>query len=243
MAGYVLSMYRECKIALVLVALIAMPAFSSFSQLTIDSVEGDVFVRHGVEEEWVEASVGSTLRPEDSIKTGKNSSAVLRLNDDSIYRIPAEIIVDGADFRSMDREELLMRLAMEDMLSVPERMDDDRPVPRTTVLHGSPRGRVAEDTEQINFETARFRINGARYLVEHDYRGTAVLKIRETLRLYPDGAYRINAMMLAAESLETLILLEEAARYYRTILDEDIDADTRNRAEVRLAILREQKEQ
>jgi len=242
MAGFVLSMYRECKIGVLLIALLAMPAFSSFYQLTIDSVEGEVFVRHGVKEEWVEAEAGATLRPEDSIKTGENSYAILRMNDDAIYRIPPEVIVDGADFRSMNREELLMRLAAEDMLSVPERMDDDRPVPRTTVLHGSPRARVDEDTGEVDLTMARFRINGARFLIDQDYRGAAVLKIRETLRLYPGGDYRVNAMMIAGESLESMELYEEAARYYRTVLDEDVDANTRNKAEARLEIINERNE-
>jgi len=33
-----------------------------------------------------------------------------------------------------------------------------------------------------------------------------------------------------------------AARYYRTVLDEDVDANTRNKAEARLEIINERKE-
>jgi len=227
-------MYREYKIAVLLVVLIAFPAWSSDGQLTIEHIEGEVHVRHGVAEEWTEVSVGSILRPEDSIKTGRNAMAVLRRDDGTVYRVPAEAIVDGSDFRGMDRDELLLRLAMEDMLSVPDRIDEDRPVPRTTVLHGSPRRRVDEDTAEVDLMSARFRINGARFLIDQDYRGTAVLKIRETLRLYPEGEYRIGAMMLAAESLESMELYEEAARYYRTVLDENTNANIRRTAEMRL---------
>jgi|GEM_PF-566666 len=234
MAGFVLSMYRECKIAVLLIALITLSAWSADGQLTIDNFEGEVLVRHGVEEEWAEAVAGATLRPEDTIKTGEDAMVVLRLDDGAVYRIPSQTIVDGADFRSMDRDELLLRLATEDMLSVPERMDDDRPVPRTTVLHGSPRTRVDEDTIDVDITTARFRINGAKFLIDQNYSGSAVLKIRETLRLYPDGDYRIDAMMLAAESLETMELYEEASRYYQTVLDEDVSSDVREIAQTRL---------
>jgi hypothetical protein len=239
MAGFVLSMFQEYKIAIVLIVLLAYPALSSDGQLTVQRIEGDVYVRHGVAEKWSEATPGSTLRPEDTIRTGRNASAILRRVDGTVYRIPPVTMVDVSDFRSMSREELLLRLAMEDMLSVPERIDDDRPLPRTTVLHGRSRER-ADDTADLDLTMARYRVNGARYLIEQDYRGSAVLKIRETLRLYPEGEYRIGAMMLAAESLESMELFEEASRYYRTVLDEGTDAHILRTAEMKLEKIRGQ---
>lgn len=227
-------MFRGCSGAVLLTVLIASFALASITTLTVERVDGEVQVRHGVEERWETVTAGITLRPEDTIKTGLNAAALLRRDDGSIYRVPAETVIDVSDFRGMDRDELLLRLAMEDMLSVPDRIDDDRPVPRTTVLHGSPRSRVDEDAPAADLTLAKFRVNGARFLIEQNYRGTAVLKIRETLRLYPDGEYRIGAMMLAAESLESMELFEEAARYYKTVLDEDADPGTKRTAETRL---------
>lgn len=234
MAGFALSMYRECKYAFLIVAIIALPLWATEGPITLERFEGDVQVRQGVAEKWSEIVPGLKLRPEDTIRTGRNAFAVLRRDDGVRYRIPPETIIDGADLRNIDREELLLLLALEDMLSVPDRINEDRPVSRTTVLHGSPRARMSEDVIEADPTAAQFRINGAKFLISQNYHGTAVLKIRETLRLFPGGEYRTGAMMIAAESFERMELFEEASRYYRTVLDESTDADTRRTAGTRL---------
>jgi hypothetical protein len=232
MAGYALWMYRGCKSALLCaLLLLALPVWPADGDLMIESVYGSVQIRHGVEENWVRAAGGMVLRPEDSIRTGSESRVVLRHDDGTVYRIPEETIVDGTDFREMDRDELLLRLAMEDMLSVPDRIDDEWPIPRTTVLHGSPRGRTGNGSFEADVALAEYRINGARYLIGQNYSGSAILKIRQTLRIYPEGEFRIGAMLLAGESLERMSLYEEAARYYRTALDEGAEGGMRRSAE------------
>jgi hypothetical protein len=242
MAGFALSMYRECKYAFFIVAIAALPLRAAQGPFTLERFEGDVQVRQGVAEVWLDVVPGLKLRPEDTVRTGRNAFAVLRRDDGVRYRIPPETIIDGADLRNIDREELLLLLAVEDMLSVPDRINEDRPVSRTTVLHGSPRGRITEEIGGTDPTTAEFRINGARFLISQNYHGTAVLKIRETLRLFPAGEYRVGAMMIAAESFESMELFEEATRYYRTVLDESADAATRRIAETGLERIRERAE-
>jgi hypothetical protein len=247
MAGCALSIFRDYRnvavkgaMLLVVLCVAAIQGIASERIVTVERLQGDVKVRYGIEEEWRSAVAGDTLRPEDTIRTGKDAFAVLQLHDGTRYSLPAEAMVDGTDFRTMDRQELLLRLAMEDMLSVPDRIDDDRPAPRTTVLHGSARGRSDNPGDRSGTQEARFRMNGARFLIEQDYTGTAVLKIRETLRLYPEGEYRPDALLLAAESLEGMQLYEEAVRYYSILLDdEDVPDNFKRRARLRLEILRE----
>jgi hypothetical protein len=245
MVGFALSIYRGYKNAInlrrailfTLIVGIAIPAASQ-DGLTVESVSGTVSVRYGVAEEWEVAQLGMVVRPEDTIRTGRNGTLVLKHHDGTIYRIPSETMLDGSDFRSIDRNELLLLLAAEDMLSVPERSEEDRPVPQTTVLHGELRSSDTETSDDINSsETVGMRMNGATYLADQNYTGSAILKIRETLRLYPYGKYRVPAMLFAAESLERLTLLEEAVKYYRTILESGPDIATRQKAEMRIEAL------
>jgi hypothetical protein len=249
MAGCALWIFRDYRngagkgaMVFIVLCITAIQGIASERIVTVERLQGDVQVRYGIEEEWRSAVAGDTLRPEDTIRTGKDAFAVLRLHDGTRYRLPAEAMVDGTDFRTMNRQELLLRLAMEDMLSVPDRIDDDRPAPRTTVLHGSVRGRSDTPGRPGDTQDARFRLNGARFLIEQEYTGTAVLKLRETLRLYPEGDYRPDALLLAAESLEGMQLYEEAVRYYSILLDEDVPDNFKRSAQLRLEILREQTE-
>jgi hypothetical protein len=245
MVGFVLSIYRGFKnaiylrraILLTFIAGVAIPAASQ-DGLTVESATGTVSVRYGVAEDWEVAQRGMVIRPEDTIRTGRNGTLVLKRNDGTMYRIPSETMLDGSDFRSIDRNELLLLLAAEDMLSVPERSEEERPVPQTTVLHGELRGSDTEETDVSTIlETVGMRMNGAAYLANQKYTGSAILKVRETLRLYPYGSYRVPAMLFAAESLEGLTLFEEAVKYYRTILESGPDEATRQKAEMRIEAL------
>lgn len=240
MVGFVLSIFRGCSTLIIIFLLTTGLLSSAEGSFTVERIEGEVVIRRGVDEAWQPVRVGTVVRPEDTIRTGKHSLVVMRRDDGTVYRIPAETLVDGADFRWMDRDELLLRLALEDMLSVPERINGDRPIPRTTVLHGTARDRTDETEAVPTDPTVDYRINGARFLIESNYVASAILRIRETLRLYPEGEYRLGAMMLAAQSLESLELYEEAGRYYKTILDEGGPSSILKFAEQRLEWINQQ---
>jgi hypothetical protein len=211
MVGFALSIYRGFKYGLLFYsAVLLLTAASSIpvtaqSEFTVESMSGSVTVRYGVSEEWEPVRPGTVLRPEDSIRTGKNSTVILTRGDGMRYWIPSETLLDGSDFRHINLNELLLLLAMEDMLSVPDRLEGDRPVSRTTVLHGESRNRdVAQSNTGGVEEIINQRMNGVRYLFDQNYTASAILKIRETLRLYPHGRYRVSAMMLVAGIARTV---------------------------------------
>ncbi len=250
MAGYALSIYRECNVrklrsgTFLLLFLLCLGSASEAGpdadrDLIVVRVTGEAWVRAGVAEEWNQLLPEMRVRPTDSIRTGRRTSVMVRVPNGEQYTIPAETQVDGSDFREFDRTELLLRLAMEDMLSVPDRPGGDRPLPHTTVLHGERRDGegTAADGGVTESDRIRLRMNGAHFLAEQKFVGSALLKTRETLRLYPVGGYRPGALLFTAETLEQLALYEEAARYYREVLGSDAPAAARKKAEERLAAI------
>ncbi len=186
----------------------------------VKAVRGTVEVRRGVAEEWKSVKAGDLLRPEDSMRTGKRSSATIAI-DGRQLTVPEQAIVDIADFRSMTQEEFLLKLAMENVLAVPQRQNGNMAIPRTTVLHGAEMGKATAG-ETPGAEFGAMQLQGAKLLYENSYYATSVLKTKETFRLYPDQQANIDARLRVAGAFEKMKLANEAMTEYSGLTKETL---------------------
>lgn len=193
-----------------LTLLIAVPILAN--TYSVKAVRGTVEVRRGVAEEWRTVKVGDLLRPEDSMRTGKKSSATIAI-DGKQLTVPEQTIVDIADFRSMTQEEFLLKLAMENVLAVPPRENGNFAIPRTTVLHGAEPGKESAGTVPKT-EMGTMQLQGAKLLYDNSYYATSVLKTKETFRLYPDLGSNVDARVRMAGAFEKMKLTNEAMTEY-----------------------------
>jgi hypothetical protein len=206
-------------IRIVVVALL-LPLPLMASTYVVKAVKGMVEVRHGVSEEWRALKGGELLKPEDTMRTGKKSSATITL-DGKTLTIPEQTMVDLSDFRQMTQEEFLLKLAMENILAVPPRENGPMAIPRTTILHGSEVERE-KASGMPNTEEGIMQLQGAKLLYDHAYYATSILKTKETLRLFPDLQGDTNARLRMARAFEQLKLTNEALAEYSTLLNETL---------------------
>ncbi|MCI0707065.1 MAG: hypothetical protein L0Y80_06260 [Ignavibacteriae bacterium] len=237
-----------------LAAFVVALAFGSHCSLAADDavvkeVRGAVEVRRGVSEEWNILQAGEYLRPEDTIRTGKNSAARILVEGRQI-RIPAQTIVDVSDFRNIGLEEFLLRLAMENILSLPQREESSVSiVPAAEAaepleepeLPETPQAPVMEEnepsgTEQAEANEGAMLLQGAKLLYDNAFYATSILQTKETFRLYPALQFDINARMRVAYAFESMRLLNEALTVYSGLLGEQLP--TQERAAVQGAIER-----
>jgi hypothetical protein len=187
------------------------------ADIKVSSVKGDVYVRHNVQEQWVRVAVGDILKPEDSMKLEKESSATVLIDGTNKLTLPELVIVDLSDLRTLSQEELLLKLAMERIRSVPAgQQDEERQIPKTTTVYGKLRPSM-ESLSSPPPPAAVLQLNGTHLLFEKGFYATCVLKAKGLMRQYPDLPGRLDALLMVAGALEKMKLDGEALSEYLSI--------------------------
>lgn len=187
--------------------------------IVVQNTNGDVSVRHGVTEVWVRVSAGDILKPNDTMRTGRDGSASLTLKDDSTsaarrLSLPPMVIVDMSDVRVLTQEELMLKLTMEKVRSAPpQKRQDGLEISNAAVVHGTGgnhRGKAVENDPQVG----SLLLNGTKVLLENGFSATSVLRMMEVFRLFPSLASVFDHRLLLAEGLEKANLKGEAIAEY-----------------------------
>jgi len=204
----------------ILVCLFALPALAK--DFSVKAVKGIVEVRRGVSEDWRKVKVGDLLKPEDSMRTGENSSATIE-TDAKRLTVPPMTMIDLSDVRQLSREDFLLKLAMENILAVPPRDRDEIQIPSAAVLHGA--NKEKENAPVYTNETVgRMQLQGAKVLFDNAYYATSILKSKATLRSYPELRSDFDARITVALAFEKLNLNNEAVTEYALLGKEDLSA-------------------
>jgi hypothetical protein len=195
---------------------------TSCADIKIIAVSGAVSVRHGVQEEWTRVAAGDILKPEDSIELRKKSTATILIDEKIKMTIPESVIIDLADIRNLTQEELLLKLAMEQVRSIPPKKDENELIiPRTTTVHGDKRSNVPS-TNIEKEEIGQMQLNGTKVLYDHGYYATCVLKIKEIFRLHPELSKIIAMHFMVAIAFEKMNLTGEALNEYINLKNEQL---------------------
>jgi hypothetical protein len=207
------------KTTMMILLLGLLGAASVRADIRVVAVKGAVYVRHNVEEKWMPVSRGDILKPDDSMKSGGKSSASLLVDGKTTVILPEMAIIDLSDLRTLSKEDLLLKLAMERIRRIPAKeRDEEISIPRATTTHGAnmdARGAVAASDPQVAF----MQMKGAEVLFGNGFYETGVLRAKGLFRIHPELSKRIDDRMMVAKALEALKLKGEA-------LDEYVDLGT-----------------
>jgi hypothetical protein len=206
----------------VLALALCIHASSHAGNITVQKINGDVSVRHGVTEVWTTVAAGDALRPNDTMRTGKSGSATLVVQetpDGTIRRLalPPDVIVDMSDVRELTQEELMLKLTMQKVRATPQQLRNDGPqISDAAVVHGTDQSRttsIAENDPLIG----RSLLNGTKVLLDNGFYATGVLRTLEVFRMFPALAGIIDNRIVLAGALEKANLRGEAVAEYAAI--------------------------
>ncbi|MGA9363413.1 MAG: hypothetical protein WBW16_03500 [Bacteroidota bacterium] len=199
-------------------------------EITVKRVKGTAEVRHGVSEAWAKLNVGVSLGPESTIKTGKNSSLTILVEDRKVI-ISERTMMDLADLREMSQEELLLKLAEADVRVAPSRDgSDETPIPNTTVVHGRNMA-VPEITTSNQNDIREMEVRGTKLLYSYGFFPTCILKAKQTMLYYPDLKSRFEFRSMIGQALEKMGLTGEALGEYISITKEKLSPPQRKTVE------------
>jgi TolA-binding protein len=186
---------------------------SLFAQnFIVKEVSGDVKYQNGNSENWIVLQKGSSVNDDAIIITADNSFVKLEGKDVS-FRLTESSAVSVSSIKKMNTDDLLLALAMEDMMNAPKDIETNSD---NTAVYGTEAGQ--ENTLFIKSDNFGIkRLNGAVQLAKSNLQESAVVAARETYRKYPETKSISSYRIYFADILYEKGLYEEALDEYVAI--------------------------
>jgi len=203
-----------------IILFLLLSAGSMFAQeYTVTKVNGDVKYLSGGNENWVELKAGETIKQGAVLSTGSNSSITLRSNN-LHFTLSESSAISVSSIKEMSTDELLLALAMEDMINAPKNNGNGKS--GNTAVYGTDEN----NNDKLEFATDEFgikRLNGAMQLAKSDMKESAVVVARETFRKYPGTKLLSSYKIFFADILFEKGLYNEAFEEFNEIAELDLN--------------------
>ena len=209
-----------------LITLILSTGLTFAQKCYVENVSGTVKVQIGSSEKWVDVKDAAELPPYSTISTGKNSSVVL-VKGNIRFTLKESAAVTVNNIKKMSIDDLLLALAMEDMMSAPRKKEENKS--KSTQVYGES-NKSGKSVVVDNTEFGLMRINGAKQLGENGFTESAIVAAKETYRKYPDTKKLISQRIYFANLLYDKGLFEEAYAEFNSFKDYGMSEN--NKAEV-----------
>ncbi len=210
----------------------------------VKNLKGKAKVRHGVLETWTSISVGDTLKPEDTILTDRASTLVIVKPAGVRFSIPESTMLDVNDLRNLTQDELLLRLAMENIQSVPsQKRPNDLTVPNTTIVHGNDISKDAESLKLPRTEVGSLQMNGVEVLYSNSLYASGILKSKALMRLFPEARDEFAFRLQLARAFEQVSLYDEALTEYVSLAQQPLSKDQKSRLDKTIQQLKNRRDQ
>lgn len=217
--------WKVLSIALLFVASITA------QEIEVNTFKGDVKYLPGTSEIWTEVKKGQTLERDGFISTGKNSSVQIKHSGDLIT-IGELSAVTLSSIKKMTTDELLLALAMEDMINAPKSKVKENSV--NTAVYGEKEGKEkSKDLSANDFGIKR--LNGAKQLAENGLKESGIIFAKETYRKYPETKQIASYRIYFADILDEKGLYTEALGEYLEIKKLDLNKEQSSKIEAQIS--------
>jgi len=195
-----------------LILLLLVPSLIAQDFITTN-VKGNVKYRSGTSEVWLEVREGTVLHSNDFVITGSKSSIQIK-GSENIINLAEYSAVSIASIKTMSTDELLLALAMEDMINAPK--PNGKNNSSNTAVYGNKEGQN-KNPEMKPDDFGIKRLNGAMQIAKNGYKESSVVFAKETYRKYPDSKQIPSYRIFFADILYEKGLYEEALGEYLDI--------------------------
>lgn len=179
----------------------------------IERVTGNVKYISGADNQWKDLKQGLKITQNTIVSTEVNSTVKLK-GDDILFTLKESSAIAVSNIKKMNVDELLLALAMENIISAPRKRNNDKS--NNTAVYGT----KITDPESIiepSIEFGTKRLNGAKQLAENDMKESAIITAMEVYRKYPETKTDAANRIYFADLLFEKKLYEEAFDEYNEI--------------------------
>lgn len=218
-----------------LMIVLIITGYLTAQNFIVKNVNGDVKAQIGVNEYWQQVKNNSELDNQTTIMTAKNSDIVLMFGNEKI-KINNSSIVSLKGIKKLSTDELLLALALENLINVPDKKDKTINSSNTAVY-----GKEINGNKKVIIDKTDFgimRLNGAKQLSENGYVESAIIQAMETYRKYPDTKVLSNYRIYFADLLIKKNLYEEALTEYNSIAGLSLSDKEKSHTEEQMTFLK-----
>ena len=217
------------KVFLFVVTISSLVFCQSFE---VDKVTGTVKALDS-NDNWTEVKEGTTLSSNSILVADKKSSVKIS-GEGMNFTLKESSAIPVSSIKKMTVDELLLALAMEDILNAPRKKGNDNG--KSTAVYGSKEGGNESDiTRPDDFGIKR--INGAVQLAENGFKESAVVTAKETFRKYPSTKEMANYRIYFASLLYDFGLYDEAYDEFTSIKELKLSDKEKSNVEEKLSQL------
>jgi hypothetical protein len=214
------------------IGLTCLTARQAFAQsYKIEKVIGSVKILDS-KDKWIDAKEGIVLSPNSILVTEANSSIKLSGYGKS-FTLKESSALSVSSLKEMNLDELLLALAMEDMMNAPRKKEKNNG--KTTAVYGTKEGAVDKIIFSDGFGLKR--LNGAFQLAENGFKESAVVTSKEIFRKYPDTKKKADSRIYFANLLYEFGLYEEAYNDFTSIKELKLSAKEKSEVENKVSLL------
>ena len=200
----------------------------------VKKIKGNVKAQIGFSEKWQPVKKGEMLKSETTLMTNKNSDVVLAFGKEK-FKIKNSAIVSLKDIKKLTTDDLLLALAMENLIVVPQKKKKNNS-PNTAVYGKEINGNTNAVIDENNF--GMMRLNGAKQLAENGYVESAIIEAMKTYRKYPDTKSLSNFRIYFADLLVKKNLYDEALSEYKKISELKLNSKEKSHVEEQMTFLK-----
>jgi len=211
----------------ILSIVLVFAASMSAQQIQVNKVAGDVKYLSGTSEVWAKVKKGEALRTDGYISTGKNSSVHLN-HSGELITIGELSAVSISSIKKMTTDELLLALAMEDMINAPK--SNGKENSGNTAVYGEDESKNKITKLGAN-DFGIKRLNGAMQLAENGLSESSVVFAKETYRKYPETKKVASYRIFFADILYDKGLYAEALGEYLEIQKLELSKEQKNKVD------------
>jgi hypothetical protein len=197
-------------------------------EFEVNNVKGDVKYLSGTSEIWTKVNRGQSLQTDGYISTGKNSSIQVT-HSGNVITIGELSAVSISSIKKMTTDELLLALAMEDMINTPK--SNNKENSGNTAVYGEKEGKTTNLTAN---DFGIKRLNGAKQLAENGLKESGIIFAKETYRKYPETKQLASYRIYFADILYEKSLYTEALGEYFEIKKLDLNKEQSSKIEAQI---------
>ncbi len=207
-----------------LLAILVFTAISYSQTFQVEKVSGNVKILSSKSSTWKQLKPKMILNEIDVISTDKNSLVLIK-SDQISFTLKESAAITVANIKKMSLDELVLALAMEDIMNVPRKKGNEKS--DNTGVYGD---KVSEET-LTTIKSNDFgvkRLNGAKQLAENGMKESAIVAAQEVYRKYPDTKKDAATRIYFADLLFSSGLYDEAYDEYTEIKTLTLTIDQNN---------------
>jgi hypothetical protein len=197
----------------------------------IEKLSGSVQILDA-EDKWIEAEAGMELSVNSIIVTGEKSFVKISAYEND-FTLKGNSALSVSGLRKISFDELLLALAMEDMLNAPRKKEKNNG--STTAVYGTKEGMPDKIISQNDFGI--MRLKGAVQLAEGGFKESALLSSKEIFRKYPEAKKESDKRIYFANLLHEFGLYEEAFNEYKTIKELNLSEEEKKLVDEKISVL------